>query len=49
MSVCRPIASTIAAAKVEFGEAALATTRSSLKRALDLLDILNPGNVVSPG
>jgi FAD/FMN-containing dehydrogenase len=48
MSVCPPIASTIAAAKAEFGEPALATMRS-LKRALDPLDILNPGKIVSLG
>jgi FAD/FMN-containing dehydrogenase len=34
--------------EAEFGEAALATTRS-LKRALDPLDILNPGKIVSLG
>jgi FAD/FMN-containing dehydrogenase len=48
MSVCPLIASTIGAAKAEFGEAALATMRS-LKRALDPLDILNPGKIVSLG
>jgi D-lactate dehydrogenase (cytochrome) len=34
--------------EAEFGEAALATMRS-LKRALDPLDILNPGKIVSLG
>jgi FAD/FMN-containing dehydrogenase len=47
-SGCPLIASTIAAAKTEFGELALATMRS-LKRALDPLDILNPGKIVSLG
>jgi FAD linked oxidases, C-terminal domain len=34
--------------EAEFGEAALATMRS-LKRALDPLDILNPGKIISLG
>jgi D-lactate dehydrogenase (cytochrome) len=34
--------------EAEFGEAALATMRS-LKRALDPLNILNPGKIVSLG
>jgi D-lactate dehydrogenase (cytochrome) len=34
--------------EAEFGEATLATMRS-LKRALDPLDILNPGKIVSLG
>jgi FAD/FMN-containing dehydrogenase len=48
MSVCPLIASTIAAAKAEFGESALAAMRS-LKRALDPLDILNSEKIVSLG
>jgi FAD/FMN-containing dehydrogenase len=43
-----PIGSTTAAAKAEFGEPALATTRS-LERALDPFDIFNPGKIVSFG
>ena len=39
---------TIAAAEAELGEPALATMRS-LKRALDPLDILNPGKIISLG